>query len=72
MNDEVYKDPESLKEALDRLDSILSQLESGEKSLEESFGCYEEGLKLIKYANSQIDRVEKKCQILEGGELHEF
>jgi exodeoxyribonuclease VII small subunit len=37
--------------------------------LEESFGLYEQGMKLVKYCNEKIDRVEKKVEKLnaEGG-----
>ena len=68
-----YEDPADLKDALDRLEEVLSRLESGQEDLETSFGTYEEGLKLIRFANAQIDRVEKKCLVLEeNGELHEL
>ena len=67
------QDPADLKEALERLEAVLARLESGEEDLETSFGTYEEGLKLIRFANAQIDRVEKKCLVLEeNGELHEL
>ncbi len=68
-----YEDPADLKDALNRLEEVLSRLESGQEDLETSFGTYEEGLKLIRFANAQIDRVEKKCLVLEeNGELHEL
>ena len=68
-----YEDPADLKDALARLEEVLSRLESGQEDLETSFESYEEGLKLIRFANAQIDRVEKKCLVLEdNGELHEL
>ncbi|MCI8515049.1 MAG: exodeoxyribonuclease VII small subunit [Lachnospiraceae bacterium] len=67
------KGPETLEEALARLDRILERLENEENSLEESFTWYQEGLKLVKYADTQIDRIEKQCMLVdEEGELHEF
>ena len=35
-------------------------------SLEDSFACYEKGIRLIRYCNERIDRVEKKVQMLRG------
>ena len=55
------------------LDAIVTQLESREISLEDSFKVYQEGMELLKYCNSKIDKVEKKMlQMDENGELSEF
>ena len=35
-------------------------------SLEESFACYERGIRLVRFCNDRIDRVEKKVQMLRG------
>ena len=68
-----FQEPAGLKEALEQLEDVLSRLESGEEDLETSFATYEEGLKLVRFANAQIDRVEKKCLVLdEDGTLHEL
>ena len=73
IREDITKDPADLKDALTRLESVLARLESGEEDLETSFSTYEEGLRLVRFANSQIDRVEKKCLVLEeNGELHEL
>ncbi len=67
------KEPASLEEALQRLDTVLERLENAEDDLETSFSVYEEGVRLVKYANDQIDRVEKKCLVIdEDGGLHEL
>ena len=39
-----------------------------ETGLEDSFRLYEEGLRLIRHAESGIDKVEKKIRILNEGE----
>ncbi|MBQ1415455.1 MAG: exodeoxyribonuclease VII small subunit [Lachnospiraceae bacterium] len=73
IREDITKDPADLKDALTRLESVLARLESGEEDLETSFSTYEEGLRLVRFANAQIDRVEKKCLVLEeNGELHEL
>ena len=73
IREDITKDPADLKDALARLEGVLARLESGEEDLETSFSTYEEGLRLVRFANAQIDRVEKKCLVLEeNGELHEL
>ena len=41
------------------------------EALEESFACYEQGMKLVKTLNAQIDKVEKQILILSEGDEHE-
>ena len=43
-------------------------MEDDDTGLEETFGLYEKGLRLIKNVSSSIDRVEKKITILEEEE----
>lgn len=49
-----------------RIDELIAQLESPEIGLEQSFQAYEEGMRLLKSCNEQIDRVEKKVLALSG------
>ena len=49
------------------LDELLEKLESPDTTLEESFACYETGMKLVKACNDKIDKVEKQMIILQGG-----
>ena len=58
----------SIEKSFDELEKILSRMEDDETGLEETFGLYEKGLKLIKNVSSSIDRVEKKITILEEEE----
>lgn len=63
----------SLEEAFTKLDSLISELEKPENSLEASFKAFEEGMQLVKYCNDSIDKVEKKVLIMgHDGELDEF
>ena len=55
------------------LDRILARMDEEGVTLEESFKCYEQGMKLIKYCSETIDTVEKKVQVLSAeGETDEF
>ncbi|MDD6573410.1 MAG: exodeoxyribonuclease VII small subunit [Thermoflexaceae bacterium] len=58
----------NLEESFDKLDEIISILETGDVSLEKSFQLYNEGMKLVKNCNSQLDKVEKQIIILNENE----
>ena len=57
---------ENLEEMFDRLDQVIGTLEGEDVSLEEAFGLYDQGMKLIRRCNQTINEVEK------NGEKHEF
>ena len=50
----------SLETAFGELEDLIRQMENKETSLEESFKLYTSGMKLIKYCNDSLDKVEKK------------
>ncbi len=54
----------TIEETFEALEEVLNQMEAQEISLEESFSCYEKGMKLIKYCNDKIDKVEKQIMVL--------
>lgn len=62
------KQDQSIEETFARLDELLEKLEASDTSLEESFACYEAGMKLVKACSDKIDKVEKQMMILQGGE----
>ena len=59
------KKEQTIEETFAQLEEIIRKLESGESSLEEAFGHYETGMKLVKSCNEKIDKVEKKIIVLE-------
>ena len=64
---------ENLEEMFDRLDQVIGTLEGEDVSLEEAFGLYDQGMKLIRRCNQTINEVEKKILVLDkNGEKHEF
>lgn len=64
---------ENLEEMFDRLDQVIGTLEGEDVSLEEAFGLYDQGMKLIRRCNQTINEVEKNILVLdENGEKHEF
>lgn len=61
----------SVEEIFGHLEHILSKLEDGEVSLEESFAYYEKGMGLVKTCHEKLDKVEKKILVLNGQEMEE-
>lgn len=67
----------SLEKAVERLEAIVEELESGEADLEKSIALYAEGKKLQRQALKQLDSLERRIQIVvsdseEGLELESF
>jgi exodeoxyribonuclease VII small subunit len=50
--------------ALEELEGVVEQLETGELALEESLVAFERGVGLVKYCNQKLTEVEKKIEIL--------
>lgn len=49
--------------ALERLEAIARELEDGSATLDKSLDLYNEGIKLIKSANTMLDSAEKKIKL---------
>lgn len=60
------KEELSVEEAFAALEQIVQNMEDEGISLEDSFSCYEAGIRLVRYCSGRIDRVEKKVQMLRG------
>lgn len=60
----VKKKSVNFESALERLEEITGQLESGEASLEQSIELYTEGLQLAKDCHQKLDAAEKKIKII--------
>jgi exodeoxyribonuclease VII small subunit len=54
----------TFEEALSRLEKIVSQLESGKTSLEDSLSLFEEGIGLSRRCHEKLKEVQKKVEIL--------
>jgi len=52
------------EEAIEELEKIVEQLESGDLSLQDSLAVFEEGVGLVKYCNQKLTEVEKKIELL--------
>ena len=59
----------TFEEALARLDEIVRSMEAGGAMLDESLSLFEEGVKLVKKCNKQLETIEgsiKKLAIQDG------
>lgn len=69
----MAKKEKTLEVSFEEINDIIGKLEVADVSLEDSFHLYQEGMKLIKYCNDSIDKVEKQLIILgEKNESEEF
>ncbi len=67
--DEMTKEKKiTFEQALAKLDEIVTQVEQGKVSLEQSIEKYAEGMELIKQCRSILAKAEKKIQVLSKGE----
>jgi exodeoxyribonuclease VII small subunit len=57
----------TIEQTFEELDQLMEKLESSDTTLEESFACYEAGMKLVKACSEMIDKVEKQIIVLQGG-----
>jgi len=58
----------TFEQALEKLETIVEEIEQSKVSLEESISKYGEGMKLIKHCRQVLDAAEKKIQQLARGE----
>jgi exodeoxyribonuclease VII small subunit len=54
----------SFEEALQELEEIVGKLEGGELSLDASLELFETGVKLTKFLRKELEKAEKKIDIL--------
>ncbi|MFQ6038056.1 MAG: exodeoxyribonuclease VII small subunit [Candidatus Aminicenantales bacterium] len=62
----------SFEKALEELEKIVEKLEGGELSLSESLALFEKGVKLARFLREELEKAEKKIDILlkdEKGEV---
>ena len=52
----------NFEEALERLEAIVAQMESGEASLDEMLAMFEEGQRLLKSCTQKLNEVEKRIE----------
>ena len=56
----------TFEDAMESLENIVQELESGDLSLEKAMQRFEEGIKLSKFCSDKLDETEKKITLLTG------
>ena len=69
----MEEDNLNYEKAIEKLEEIVKKLESGGLSLEKSLAEFEEGVRLVKYCNKELNKAEKKIEMVlkEGEEFKE-
>ena len=64
----------NFEQALENLEDLVTAMEEGELSLEESLQAFEKGIKLTRECQSALKKAEQKVQVLinEDGDTKEF
>lgn len=63
------KNQNTFEEKLERLDTIVQLLDSGELSIEEMMKIYEEGMNLAQECRSYLEKAEQKIEIIEKSQI---
>jgi exodeoxyribonuclease VII small subunit len=56
----------TFEDAMESLETIVQELESGDLTLEKAMQRFEEGIKLSKFCSDKLDETEKKITLLTG------
>jgi|TARA_B100000929_G_scaffold34888_1_gene25127 exodeoxyribonuclease VII small subunit len=64
----------NFEQALEDLEELVTAMEEGELSLEESLQAFERGIKLTRECQTALKKAEQKVQVLinEDGDTEEF
>jgi exodeoxyribonuclease VII small subunit len=63
-HDAEEKEPFVFEQAIERLEEVVSLLEKGEASLDESIRLYDEGMKLVHTCSEKLAWAEQQVEIL--------
>ena len=61
--------PATYEAALNELETLLENLESGQLPLDALLGSYQRGAQLLAFCRSKLEAVENQIKVLDGGEL---
>lgn len=66
---EVTTSPDSYEAAVQELERLLAQLESGELPLEQLLTAYRRGAELLTFCRARLEAVEGQIKVLDQGAL---
>ncbi len=65
---EKKMDEMTFESAMSRLEQIVSQLESGKATLDDSLKLYEEGIVLVRLCSNRLDKAEQRIKAVRTDE----
>ena len=74
-NQELFpadSEPEDFETALQELEQLVEEMESGKLSLEASLAAYKRGMALSSFCQRTLDDAELQIKVLENGVLKDF
>jgi exodeoxyribonuclease VII small subunit len=60
--------PETYEQALQELDALVAQMESGAMPLEQLLAAYQRGAALLGFCRGRLEAVEDQVKVLEDGQ----
>ena len=61
------KEPASYEAALQELEQLIEQIESGQMPLEQMLAGYQRGATLLTFCRSRLDAVQEQIKVLDDG-----
>ena len=62
----------TFESALAELEKIVTRMEGGQLSLEQSLAAYKRGAELLKFCQAQLADAQQQVKVLEAGALKNF
>ena len=62
----------TFESALVELENIVTRMEDGQLSLEQSLNAYKRGAELLKFCQAQLADAQQQVKVLEAGALKNF
>ena len=69
MSKAPFQTPTSYEAAMEELDRLTGQIESGQLPLEQVLAGYERGAELLKFCRDKLQAVEEQIKVLDAGVL---
>lgn len=64
--------PQSFESSLNELETIITSMEAGKMSLQETLDTYKRGISLLRQCQDTLNTVEQQTRILENDALHDL
>jgi exodeoxyribonuclease VII small subunit len=69
MSKPPFKTPASYEAAMEELEQLTNQIETGQLPLEQLLAGYERGAELLRFCREKLQAVEEQVKVLDAGVL---